>query len=645
MKGLKKKQIISKKIRNKGFTLVELLAVIAILAVLVLISLPSVLAMVKKSRLETFLIEAKTVYKESANKYISEGLNGNKIGSIFSEDNSKLNINAKSELKYCVILDDKGKVDKIAISNGEFYILKDELNSQNDIKINDVKDGKMLGLICDRNDFDVDLNCTYSGRLKDGAKYTDEGYTYIYSKDSNDWSVEVDKNNINDNKICKNISGRPVIKLVEFLVTFDQQEGAGGVDSINVIYNMDMPKLDSLPTRTGYTFNGYYTETNGNGTKYYNADGSSARSYNIVSNTILYAYWTVNKYAITFDQQEGTGGTTRLDVIYGNVMPAIDSLPTRSGYKFQGYYSSKNGEGIKYYNENGISDYKYTKTSNITLYAYWKLDKIACADLTNVLQCNTTDTSKIINFTGTCSYVCEDTTLDNFKIKFKTTGTLTINNSLNIDAFLVGGGGGGNTSDTGVGGAGGGGYAKTIKNITLSSGTYEIKIGAGGGRGAKGGTTSINQNGSIISGLVAAGGNGGGAGGGYLSIGGSGGSGGGGFSDDNIGMPLCHGRFGNDGSFNNHSNYYYSFGQINHPGPNGETGSTCEFGQGDASGCYPGVDEYSGGGCCGCCCTVGGGGGSCGGGNGTANTGGGGGAYLLSTGKGGSGIVIIRNKR
>ena len=26
------------------------------------------------------------------------------------------------------------------------------------------------------------------------------------------------------------------------------------------------------------------------------------------------------------------------------------------------------------------------------------------------------DTSKIINFTGTCSYVCEDTTLDNFKI-------------------------------------------------------------------------------------------------------------------------------------------------------------------------------------------------------------------------------------
>ena len=38
-------------------------------------------------------------------------------------------------------------------------------------------------------------------------------------------------------------------------------------------------------------FNGYYTETNGSGTKYYNADGTSARTWNKANNTTLYAKW------------------------------------------------------------------------------------------------------------------------------------------------------------------------------------------------------------------------------------------------------------------------------------------------------------------------------------------------------------------
>ncbi|MGM9877933.1 MAG: InlB B-repeat-containing protein [Bacilli bacterium] len=420
-----------------------------------------------------------------------------------------------------------------------------------------------------------------------------------------------------------------------YTLTLEQQPGSGGTSSVTATYNKDLPSI-TIPSRLGYIFQGYYSEKDGKGTQYYKADGKSDIIWEETSGKTLYAYWNINTYTITFDKQQGTGGSNNENVTYNSQLPKI-TVPTRTGYTFQGYYTEIDGGGTQYYNADGTSDKKYTIASNITLYAYWKLDKIACDDLTDVVQCNTTDTSKIINYTGNCSYVCEDTTLDNFKIKFLTSGTLTLNSSLNIDAFLVGGGGGGNTSDTGVGGAGAGGYANTIKDVTLLDGEYTITIGAGGGRGAKGGTTSVMQNGNIVNGLVASGGNGGGAGGGYISRGGSGGSGGGGWSDANEGTPLCHGRFGKDGS--------NSYGQINHPGPNGETGSTCEFGQGTTSGCNTGVAEYSGGGCCGCCCAIGGGGGSCGGGNGTANTGGGGGAYYLSTGKGGSGIVIIRNKR
>ncbi|MGM9877843.1 MAG: hypothetical protein ACI33S_04250, partial [Bacilli bacterium] len=67
----------------------------------------------------------------------------------------------------------------------------------------------------------------------------------------------------------------------------------GGTSSTTATYDSAMPALTSLPTRIGYTFSGYYSETNGEGTKYYNADGTSARTWNIASNRILYAKWKV----------------------------------------------------------------------------------------------------------------------------------------------------------------------------------------------------------------------------------------------------------------------------------------------------------------------------------------------------------------
>ena len=75
-----------------------------------------------------------------------------------------------------------------------------------------------------------------------------------------------------------------------YTVTLNQQEGSGGTESVTATYGADMPAI-TLPTKTGYTFGGYFTEPNGNGTQYYNADGSSACTWNIADNTTLYAHW------------------------------------------------------------------------------------------------------------------------------------------------------------------------------------------------------------------------------------------------------------------------------------------------------------------------------------------------------------------
>ncbi len=75
-----------------------------------------------------------------------------------------------------------------------------------------------------------------------------------------------------------------------FTVTLDKQSGTGGTSSVTATYDSAMPSA-TAPTRTNYEFLGYYTGTNGSGTKYYNANMSSARNWDITSNTTLYAYW------------------------------------------------------------------------------------------------------------------------------------------------------------------------------------------------------------------------------------------------------------------------------------------------------------------------------------------------------------------
>ena len=155
----------------------------------------------------------------------------------------------------------------------------------------------------------------------------------------------------------------------QYTVTLNKQEGTGGSNSVTATYNSAMPSM-TRPTRTGYTFGGYYTGTNGGGTQYYNANGGSARNWDKTSATTLYAKWTANQYTVTLDKQEGTGGSNSVTATYNSAMPSM-TKPTRTGYTFGGYYTGTNGSGTQYYNANGGSTKNWDKTSATTLYAKW----------------------------------------------------------------------------------------------------------------------------------------------------------------------------------------------------------------------------------------------------------------------------------
>ena len=177
--------------KKRGFTLVELLAVIAILAILVIIALPNVLKMYNTSKKNIFLVEAKEIYGEVSKKYISENLKGNKLSYVSSEDNTKLEMTG-NELKYCIQVDNKGKITAMKIGNDNYYLFYDGSKDISKLDINDVYDGKYVQNKCDANTTitkdgadskPVGKACTYDGDINAGDAIQIGKYTYHYKQD------------------------------------------------------------------------------------------------------------------------------------------------------------------------------------------------------------------------------------------------------------------------------------------------------------------------------------------------------------------------------------------------------------------------------------------------------------------------------
>ena len=75
------------------------------------------------------------------------------------------------------------------------------------------------------------------------------------------------------------------------VVTLDAQDGSGGTENVIVEAKYsEMPAI-SIPTRSGYTFGGYFESKGGAGRRYYNYDGTPAWYCDFDGPKTLYAYW------------------------------------------------------------------------------------------------------------------------------------------------------------------------------------------------------------------------------------------------------------------------------------------------------------------------------------------------------------------
>ena len=139
----------------------------------------------------------------------------------------------------------------------------------------------------------------------------------------------------------------------KFTVMFNTQDG-GLVTSKLVDYNT-ITSAPTPPTRTGYTFVGWYKDQAGQNAWNFATD-------KVTADTILYAKWNINSYIVTFNSQGGSLVSDKT-AIY-NTTVGEPTAPTRTGYTFVGWYKDATGQTPWSFATDKV-------TGNVTLFAKW----------------------------------------------------------------------------------------------------------------------------------------------------------------------------------------------------------------------------------------------------------------------------------
>jgi uncharacterized repeat protein (TIGR02543 family) len=141
-----------------------------------------------------------------------------------------------------------------------------------------------------------------------------------------------------------------------YTVTFDKNGGTTDANPTTktATYQGNVGSLPTPPSQTGYTFTGWNTANDGNGTAF-------TASTAVTASIPVYAQWTINQYTVDFNSNGGSAVTSQ-SVNY-NATATQPSDPTKTDSTFAGWYSD---EGLLF-----AFSFSTLITASITLYAQW----------------------------------------------------------------------------------------------------------------------------------------------------------------------------------------------------------------------------------------------------------------------------------
>jgi hypothetical protein len=157
-----------------------------------------------------------------------------------------------------------------------------------------------------------------------------------------------------DKALIASISKVAQFSIDTHTITFDANGGSGGTTA-GLNYNVDAIASAPTVTKSQYTFAGW-AET---------ITATSINSWTVVGSKTLYSLWTPEVYTITYLPESGTATLTSETVTVGT-SPIVLQSATRSGYKFNGWFTSKSGGTLI-----GTAGSQFTPTDTATVHAQW----------------------------------------------------------------------------------------------------------------------------------------------------------------------------------------------------------------------------------------------------------------------------------
>ena len=184
--------------KKKGFTLVELLAVIVILAVILVIAVPRITDVIKKARLSSLESTSKLIVNQAEKKYTENQVLGN---------TNKINCNDVANLN-----DTDYGACKITIdANGNASVI---LNGKKNGKFDNLTcSGTKDNIICSEGQTSIAKKCTTTETLTQGLEFVDGQYTYTYNGTTGFRVTLTDKTSTDPvtTELCGTINDKPIV--------------------------------------------------------------------------------------------------------------------------------------------------------------------------------------------------------------------------------------------------------------------------------------------------------------------------------------------------------------------------------------------------------------------------------------------------
>ena len=187
--------------KKRGFTLVELLAVIVILAVILVIAVPRIMSVIKDAKLGSIESTAKIIASTAESRYESKKALGLEVGTLKCTDVASLS----NDYGTCKITFDDNGVATVIV------------NGKKDGKFNNLAcQGTKDNMTCAEGEISTARKCTTTDTLTNDLKFVDGQYTYRYYLNLKGWIVILtDKTSTEPvtTELCGTINDKPIVSM------------------------------------------------------------------------------------------------------------------------------------------------------------------------------------------------------------------------------------------------------------------------------------------------------------------------------------------------------------------------------------------------------------------------------------------------